>query len=408
MLRPLTFGLLLLAIASPRATVSALELGTDRLGIRETGLESPGSASLEPLNSASSLRPAWHAVSNVTSGLDERDVVASLASLLNVPWATSSLESRLLDDATEGRLDQWALVEAALVAGGVKDVVDLNRYSAQMKQWSVAALAADRPREATRKRAANVLELMHARIMPRGYQIDATDLTAVLDHGQFNCVSATVLFMAISAELGLHVTAIELPTHAFCRVTAGDETFDVEPTCRRWFDVIDDPQARAAVSRRIAGPSGDGAAAPRTVSSAQLLAVIYYNRGVDLIRRGDDTGAIVANLRAMSLDPQSATARGNLWVAVNNSALGQCRDQRFSAAAGLISRARQAVPHHAALKANELYIYQQWSAELCRQNRLTEAMAVLDAGLARQPESEILAARRIEIQKSMDSGRGGK
>jgi tetratricopeptide (TPR) repeat protein len=328
-----------------------------------------------------------------------------LAQLLRVDLATTPLEAQLLNDAADGQLDDWTLARAALVAGGAHDPAAIDRYLVQLRQWSSAARANDHPNNTPRRRAAALLEWMHARLLRAGYQIDATDLAGVLERGQFNCVSATVLFMALGGEIGLDVTAVELPTHAFCRVTAGDDSFDVEPTCRRWFEVIDDPQARTSVTRRIAGASPDAVAVPRSVSPAQLLAVIYYNRGVDLIRHGDDAGAIAVNLKALSLDPQSATARGNLWVAVNNAALGLCRNERYKEAADLAARARQAVPQHAALAANELYIYQQWGESLSRRQQFAEAIAVLEAGLARQPESLVLARRRDEALKRLNQQR---
>ena len=381
MTRHLVIWLLVGALAAPSAAAHGMELGTDSLGNREIGLEP--------------LRPRQ------SGGQDD---VSELARLLGAELAASPLETRLLDDAADGRLDEWSLPDAALVAGGVRDAATLTRYADQLRRWGAEARALNRPTDSARQRAAALLELMHARFMRHGYEIDATELTTLLDQGQFNCVSATVLFIALSTEAGLKVSAVELPTHAFCRVTADNETFDVEPTCRRWFEVIDDPEARAAVARRISGAAGDGSAVPRAVSQSQLLAVIYYNRGVDLIRRGDDGAAIGANLRAMSLDPQSATARGNLWVAVNNAAVGHCRDQRFAESAALIARARQVVPKHAALSANELYVYQQWAADLCRQQRFAEALNVLDAGLAKQPGNLVLSSRREEVQRRIKEG----
>lgn len=392
--RLLTIGLLLTALAAPPSG-PALELGAERLGMRDAGLPWLQQPATEPL---------WRGADSPEAA-EEQPGARALARLLRANVASSPLEYRLLSDAADGRLDQWTLIPAALVAGGVDTEAVLARYARRCQTWTAAARAAIDPQDAPRRRAAALLDWMHGQIMPRGYQIDATELTTVIDRGQFNCVSATVLFLSLAAETGLRSTAIELPTHAYCRVTAPDETFDVEPTCRRWFDVIDDPEARAAVERRIAGAHNAEWADARNISPAQLLAVIYYNRGVDLIRRGDDAGAIEVNLRALMLDPDSATARGNLWVAVNNCALGYCRDQRFADAADLIGLARQAVPEHAALRANELYVYQQWSASLSDQQRLNEALAVLEEGLARQPGNPVLLARQEEMQQQLKTGR---
>lgn len=330
----------------------------------------------------------------------------SLGRLLgNVPTG-SRLEARLWADAADGRLDSFKLAEAALIAGGVNDEQALAHDRELFAQWSAAIKGLDRPSDPLRRRAAVVLVYLHDKILTGGYRLEATDLARVFDRREFNCVSATVMYLALSAEIGLPAVAIELPTHACCRVETASDAFDVETTCRRWFEIIDDPIARAAVQRRVAGPQGGAAASRRTISTVELLAVIYYNQGVELIGRHADAAAVDANLNALRLDPAHDGAERNLWVAVNNSALDRCREGQFAEAADALGRARRAVPDHPTLKHNELYVYQQWALTLCRENRYGEALGVIDAGLKMQPAQPVLTAYRRAVQTRL-GGEGG-
>ena len=87
-----------------------------------------------------------------------------------------------------------------------------------------------------------------------------------------------------------------------------------KPPARSWFQ----PERTIHGSRRAAVTQTIGAAAAadrskaREVSPIQMAAMIYYNRGVDLLSEKRFAEAARANAKALRLDPQNATARGNL------------------------------------------------------------------------------------------------
>ena len=102
---------------------------------------------------------------------------------------------------------------------------------------------------------------MHREILTGGYDPAANQLSRLFDEGKFNCVSATVLFNALAADCGLTARAIELPTHAYSVVAAGDQSLIVETTCPTWFEESQQPRptaARCRRSRNFAGRLGRG------------------------------------------------------------------------------------------------------------------------------------------------------
>ena len=70
-------------------------------------------------------------------------------------------------------------------------------------------------------------------------------------------------------------------------------------------------------TRRVRTTTSDRSKA-REVSPIQMAAMIYYNRGVDLLAEKRFAEAAAANAKALRLDPANATARGNLLATINN------------------------------------------------------------------------------------------
>jgi len=307
-------------------------------------------------------------------------VRASTGSLL--PVSLSPLEERLFDDAADGRLDEHSLLAAAMVAGGETDPAriehDQRRVDALVETWRASEAVSGPPRQ----RAAAVFEFMHGQMLRGGYQLDATLLTTAIEEGRFNCVSASVLYCYLAQRFGLDARGMELPGHAMSRLHFGNETLDVESTCPRWFRLIGDPRRQAEFVAKATGlrhEPGGVLADCREVSGVALVATIYYNRGVDLLREKRFAEAVEANTKALWLDPASATARGNLLATLNNWAIDEGASGRYREAVGLLRTGLALQSDFRPLHVNFVHVHRQWSEELCRQGRFEQSCAVLQA-----------------------------
>lgn len=317
----------------------------------------------------------------------------------------SALEQKLFVDAADGRWDEHSLLTASLVASGVDDPQRLRRYEVQ-----VAALIAElrRPGRLTgspQDKAEAVLEFMHRRILVGGYQLDCTDLTLALDEGRFNCVSTSVLFTYLSQQVGLATCGLEVPGHVMSRVVLPDRTLDVETTCPGWFRLIGDPKKQAwPLGGGLASAADVGAARPfsgtalcptdglvrpsaaegyspadvRQLSPVELVAMIYYNRGVDLLSQKRFAQALSANAKALRLDPSSATARGNLLATLNNWAIDLGNQRRYAEAAELLRSGIRLDPDYATFKTNYVHVHHRWIQQLCRAGQFQDALELLD------------------------------
>lgn len=320
----------------------------------------------------------------------------------SAPWSgpRSTLEADVLADAADGVWNRHSLLAAALVAGGIDDTRRLAEYQRRFAQW-VEQLRRPRPVAGSdRGRAQAVFEFMHRRILRGGYRIDATDLATTLDEGRFNCVSASIVFCCLAEQFGLNVRGLEAPGHAMCRLVLEGETVDVETTAPTWFRLIDDPRRRAEVLQKTTGlRPGDVPSAFREVSAVELIATIYYNRGVDLLGEKQFAEAAAANAKALRLDPASRTAWGNLLATVNNWAIDEGMAGRYVEAADLLRAGFQLDPSFRSFTVNYLYVHRQWIDALCRGGRFTEAIGVLAQAAGDRPNEPWFAQAAAEIQR---------
>ncbi len=316
------------------------------------------------------------------------------------PLPLAPLEARMLVDAADGGFRQFSLIDAALVASGVNREAALDEYRQKYAAWSAEARSVVDRETAPLDRARALFQFMHREILTRGYDSQATDLTCPLADGKFNCASATVLFAALAGDCGLTVHPIERPRHAMCWLTVGDERFDIETTCPNWFDLTPAMRQQAALARDAAV---DRPAARREIGPAALVAVIYYNRGVDLLNEKRFAEAVSVNARALRLDPENETAAGNLLASINNWALALGADGRFDDAIALLNCGLAAAPHHEPFHTNLRHVYRTWIQSLATAARQREALAVLAEARAADPGSPIWNVWAVRLARQADA-----
>jgi tetratricopeptide (TPR) repeat protein len=333
------------------------------------------------------------------------------------------LEEQFFADAADGQLDDFSPLGAALVASGVGDAESLRRYEQKAAALAEELRQSGRVVGATRQRAEAIFDFMHNRVLRGGYRLECTDLRMTLDDGRFNCVSASVLFNYLAGELGLECRALELPGHAMSRVLLRTEKgdsphlperpkgcfaqtgtvpffLDVETTCARWFRLIGDPKKQVAAAAKTIGAA---AAADRTkareVSPIQVAAMIYYNRGVDLLGEKRFADATAANAKALRLDPQNATARGNLLAAINNWSIDLGNAGQFGEAVDLLRQGLTLDAKFEAFAQNYVHVHHQWVERLCRAGQYDQALDVLSRAVAEMPDQQYLRRAQGEVSQ---------
>jgi tetratricopeptide (TPR) repeat protein len=303
-------------------------------------------------------------------------LAAGLASLAlpraaGVPWAAEPVQ------ASPAGGD---LIRTALLAGGMSSPATLAA-----RERRFAALAEDlqsrlAPEAPPRKRIATVFAFLQHEALLGNYRQQASDIELALDGGDYNCVSATILFVALAQRAGLQPQIWHAPGHVFCRFPG--ESLEIETTCRDW------------LSASRPRPPRPGA---RRITSAHLVAKLDYNRGILLLEQGRFAPALAALRRSCAGDPLDRDARQNLLAGLNNAALAECAAGRFAPAAALLAEVRDIDPDYAPLRVNDVHLHQKWVLDLCVAGRFAAALELLERGYARRPDVPLFASGRQAV-----------
>lgn len=277
-------------------------------------------------------------------------------------------ERSLLADAADGRLDRVALLDAALIAGGTTDARAIETYRRRFEHWVAELQVSGRIVGSERDRARGVLEYLHSRVLTGGFRETSTSLVEAFEHGRFNCISSVILFRALAARFDLRVHGVEVPGHAFAvvdvvAVNGTAESFVVQTTCRDWFAAAGDTSLQRSLLRQTIGATAaetaEKANRERSLSDVGLLAVVYYNRGVDHLEAGNHEAAIMANRTALTLDSANDAARANLLAGLNNWSLELGRRGEFPQALRTLETGLQYAPEYGLFHENLVALYQQ-------------------------------------------------
>jgi hypothetical protein len=248
----------------------------------------------------------------------------------------SALDEALLADARDGSLDRFDLPSACLVAGGVTDERDLAENRRRLRDACTGIVGAIPAPAPASERARHLFQAMHDQLLVGKYHRGASNLRRTLASGDYNCLSALVVYHELCSQAGVPLSLGAQPGHVFCQFG----NMRIEPTCRQG-----NPPA-------LEGPP------PREITPVQLAGRFYYNRGIELLQQRQFEGGVAALQAACILDPHDADARANLLAGLNNWALAISSDSEHAAAA-LVARGLAIEPDFPPLVASESYLRQR-------------------------------------------------
>ncbi len=311
------------------------------------------------------------------------------------------LEIHLFADAADGHLDEHSLLAAALVASGVDDQHVLRHYEQRLAELVAQLERSGQVTGNPRRQARAVFEFLHRRVLRGGYRLESTDLTVALDEGRFNCVSASVLYICLMGRFGVTAYGLEVPGHAMARLVLPSGTLDVETTCPSWFRLSDDPKRLAELVEKTTGFRRDsgGVKELRQVSGVELVATIYYNRGVDLLAEAQFAASAAANAKALRLDRANQTARGNLLATLNNWAISLSSDGRYAEAVERLRQGLKLQPDYETFAVNYLHVHHQWIGWLAKAGRYEEASDVAAGALWERPGETCLLQAQLDVYR---------
>lgn len=166
-------------------------------------------------------------------------------------WSELSyFERSALGDLYRARADDPdALLALYLIASGVRSYSDYDQVKKQVDQfrrkmrehivekdndWLVGQIL--------NREMHNTFFLKESKGgAPNGYSADQSRLMGIFETGEFNCISASLLYAVLVRHFGLRIQGVMLPSHAFIQLNLRDgrET-DVETTSPSGYDQVHD------------------------------------------------------------------------------------------------------------------------------------------------------------------------
>ena len=225
-------------------------------------------------------------------------------------------------------------VRAALVAGGTDDACEADHWQQVYAELREAILTDELMRLPQAERLAAVQRGLHEQLLIGSYQPAASDLRLALGRGDYNCLSAAALGFDLCRAAGIELEIWSRPGHVWLQTAEGTA---IEPASL--------PTSTPSLALRV------GVA--RQISPQELLGRFYYNRGVQLLARGQYAEGLALMRKALELDPRDADARENLLAGINNWAAEHLRAKRYREAARLIRQGLAIEPAYGPLVANQ-------------------------------------------------------
>jgi tetratricopeptide (TPR) repeat protein len=199
-----------------------------------------------------------------------------------------------------------------------------------------------------------------------------------VERGSYNCVSSGVVYAILLKALGLRVWGVRTSDHAFCRVQAGDQAFDVETTSPFGFD----PGKRKEFTDDFGRITGYTYVPPsnyrdrRDIGEKELLGLILFNQTAFASERTDYLGAVPPAVDAYAL-LQDEESYERLITSLLNLASWYGMSGRFDKALEFLEQA-EARYRNDRLEALQGDLTHNWVLSQIRKGNYFEAEQLLD------------------------------
>jgi tetratricopeptide (TPR) repeat protein len=306
-------------------------------------------------------------------------VLARLKALSALDAGVTEDEASMFADVKDGRFQKWSFEEAALLASGVGDRAARRAHLPRISGLVRAARDVTAGERTPFARGERLLKWLHAGPLAGGYKAHQTSLATVLDTGTYNCVSSATLYNIVGRAIGLDLRSIEVPDHAFSIIYDAAAHADVETTTPAGFN----PARDKAGQEKFREQTGftylpdSHRDQRREIGEAALVAIIYYNRGVELSRAKRYHEALLYSFRAMSLDPEFASAVKNALAALAKWGADLADRGKFEEGLQVLTAGLELAPDDANLRHNRKVFWGQWAQAAAAAGKDDQALDVL-------------------------------
>jgi len=306
-----------------------------------------------------------------------------------VAYPLNDAEAALFADAADRRLDSFDLLQAALVASGIRDVSTVRRLHGDLEKRlesitvQVANIADDK------ERGERLLVLLHERLL-RQYDKDASTIIDVLEQGRFNCVSATIFYNVLAGRVGLVAKAVIVPSHVLTLLFTMSGPVEVETTSPNGFFLNrrDQSYVDFLIAQRLSTRNSHAEAEtveemtrkPAEIDNLTMIGLIFSNQAMDAIAQDDPILAQAFLQRARKLSgPTHSTVLRTFEVSLQAHMAFQAQEEGdFERAVEIIEGALVDVDGdlRRELLQNRSWLYAEWAESHTAAGEVNRAVEV--------------------------------
>ena len=275
----------------------------------------------------------------------------------DLEWSTDSVGgewARALKGVNPGKIPWVSTLALMALDASPSEIAQFHRSFHRISRSILKGLPKDDP--PGEKDLSELLARLHCQLFTGGYDQSATDVRWVVQFGRYNCVSASILLLDLCRALGWDCRAVEWPSHLACRVAGPGVRWEVELTIPPALWPERAPVRMIGNTEAEFSPQSQWR--PRVLSDSQVVAVVYYNKALELLAEGQFRQAFEAQLASVWWDPQNAFARANLVAIMNNWAVQKVREGRPQEALVLLELAGQLAPGFHPVETNLRFLRQ--------------------------------------------------
>jgi len=262
-------------------------------------------------------------------------------------WSEMQPELRKANSPVVLATSDELLTQAWFAGGGQADT--LPRLQATVKVWKQSVRRDLDQQRTLAERATALHTWLHNHVL-RTYDASATDLTLLLNRGEYNCVSATLLYVVLARELQIPAATLCRGQHCRVGIQEGTNWLPLETTCATCQGLS---ALKPAVQPVMIG--GDPQH-ERLLDERGLVGLFWFNRGIDQIKAKQHRAAVAANLAALSWDAQNVDARTNLLASLNHLGLDAAKVGDIANATRWMVYASEVGPNDPTTQHNRRYI----------------------------------------------------
>ncbi len=247
-----------------------------------------------------------------------------------------SIEPYLSFELSSPNLTPKQIVSIAISFSSYPQIsaADFSKYLSFYNELESRVTSEKFQKYSERVKAEEVLMLMYEKTLRR-YSARQTRITTMFDEGTYNCVSSSVLYLALAKAAGLDVIGNRAPDHCFCSVIIDGKKFDVETT---------NPMGFNPGEKRMIEQNGSGtkyATVPKKIyngryeiSDAMLVSLVARNiNSIEMDKKNYETAVPVAASRFVFIQNDDVSqyndGRKDLDVTFSNYAAELQKKKKF-------------------------------------------------------------------------------